>query len=349
MINLITKLLLWMRNGGLKLLIFAGVLLLVWGTFAPVGTVVWWLDRGADNLEIRTRKLYQRMNGDENDSNKTEAKHCYIVFLTGVGDTSAYQLSSGEAAFLDSLEEKQPQCLTVRDVFPYSAANQDIAGQKIFELLENFVERADGWLESTKYLLQLRNVWRMAISADNRYGFIYNQAIALSIAEQMENQQPIPSSSEQPIQLILMGTSGGVQVALAAAPYLDRWLPVDITIVSFGGVFDGNEGFNVAQHIYHLRGERDLIENIGGIVFPSRWRWTIASPYNRARRQQRYTADSSGNHQHEGDQGYFGKEIAQDDGKTYLELTLEQTEKLPIWNHEPQSFQRKKVYLALKD
>ncbi len=96
-------------------------------------------------------------------------------------------MSSGEEAFLDSLEQAQPQCLTVRDVFPYSAANQNIAGQQIFAFLEKVVEQADGWLELTKYLLELRNVWRMAISADNRYGFIYNQAIALSIAEQMEN------------------------------------------------------------------------------------------------------------------------------------------------------------------
>ncbi|TVP61433.1 MAG: hypothetical protein EA343_14280 [Nodularia sp. (in: Bacteria)] len=328
------KLLLWMRNGGFQLLLFAGFLLLIWGTFAPVGTVVWWLDRGAEKLEIRTRRLYKRVNDDDTNADLATESRCYIVFLTGVGDTSADQLSSGEEAFLDKLEQDQPQCLTVRNVFPYSAANQDIAGQKIFEFLENVVERADGWLELTQYLLELRNVWRMAISADNRYGSIYNQAIALSIAEQMENKQPIPSSSQQPIQLILMGTSGGVQVALGAAPYLNEWLTVDITIVSFGGVFDGNEGFDAAQHIYHFRGERDLIENVGGIVFPARWQWTIGSPYNRARRQERYTVYSSGNHQHEGDEGYFGKEVAQDDGTTYLELTLKQVKELPIWTFE---------------
>ncbi|WP_414563312.1 MULTISPECIES: hypothetical protein [unclassified Anabaena] len=49
---------------------------------------------------------------------------------------------------------------------------------------------------------------------------------------------------------------------------------------------------------------------------------TIGSPYNRARRQESYTVYSSGLHEHEGDEGYFGKEVAQDDGKTYIELTL---------------------------
>ncbi|MBE9167635.1 hypothetical protein IQ238_08940 [Pleurocapsales cyanobacterium LEGE 06147] len=55
-------------------------------------------------------------------------------------------------------------------------------------------EKADGWLELTQYLLEFRNVWRMAISADDRYGRIYNPAIALSIMERMEQQQSIPRS-----------------------------------------------------------------------------------------------------------------------------------------------------------
>ncbi|MCG6134965.1 MAG: hypothetical protein MET45_09920 [Nostoc sp. LLA-1] len=337
MLKFFGQLLLWIRNGGLQLLLFAVFILLIWGTFAPVGTIVWWLDQGATKLETRTRELSQRVNGGDGSSDTTSGDiSCYIVFLTGVGDTSADQLSSGEEAFLDQLEQDQAQCLIVRDVFPYSAANQDIAGQQIFKYLWNVTEEADGWLELTQYLLEFRNVWRMAISADNRYGSLYNQAIALSIAEKMEQQQPIPSSCQQPTQLILMGTSGGVQVALGAAPYLAQWLPVEISVVSFGGVFDGNEGFNVATHVYHFRGKRDWIENIGGIVFPSRWRWTIGSPYNRARRQERYTVYSSGPHEHEGDQGYFGKEVAQDDGKTYIELTLKQVKELPIWTSASQ-------------
>lgn len=333
MLKFFSNLLVWIRNGGFQLLLFAVFLLLIWGTFAPVGTIVWWLDRGATKLETKTRELTNRVNGGDAESDfAAEKSNCYIIFLTGVGDTSSDELSSGEAEFLDKLEQEQPQCLIVRDVFPYSAANQNIAGQRIFKYLWQVAEEAKGWLELTQYLLELRNVWRMAISADNRYGQIYNQAIALSIVEKMENKQPIPISRQQPIQLILMGTSGGVQVALGAAPFLNQWLPVEINVVSFGGVFDGNEGFDAATHVYHYRGERDWIENIGGIVFPSRWRWTIGSPYNRARRQERYAAYISGPHQHNGNEGYFGREVIEDDGKTYLELTLKQVKELPIWN-----------------
>ncbi len=334
MLKFINKLLLWIRNGGFRLLLFTGFLLLIWGTFAPVGTIVWWLDRGATKLDRRTRELANRFDGEDSNPNLTSGvSRCYIVFLPGVG-AEKNELSSREEAFLDRLEQDQPQCLSVRNVFPYSAANDNIGGQKVFEFLWNVTEEAEGWLELTKYILQARNIWRMAVSADNRYGRIYNQAIALTIIEQMEKEQPISISSKQPIQLILMGTSGGAQVALGAAPYLDKWLPVEITVVSYGGVFDGNEGFDVAKHIYHFRGERDWIENIGGIVFPSRWRWTVGSPYNRARREDRYTVYSSGPHKHQGEESYFGRKVAKDDGTTYAQLMVKQVNQLPIWSSD---------------
>ncbi len=326
----------WFRSGTLNLLLFAVVLLLLWGTLAPVGTLVWWIEQGSDELEVGSERLLNRSREDAGAGSEAgseeAAVNCYIVFLTGVGDVSADQLASGEEIFLDQLEQEHPYCLTVRDVFPYSAANQDIGGQQIFEYLWQVAEEAEGWLELTKYVLQARNVWRLALSADDRYGAIYNQAIALSIAEQMENQQPIPDASEDPLQLILMGTSGGAQVALGAAPYLRQWLPVEITVVSLGGVFDGNTGFDHVQQIYHLHGERDWIDNISSVLFPSRWRWTVGSPFNRARRQERYTALSSGPHEHEGDEGYFGETIAEGDNTTYLDLTLQRVNELSIWS-----------------
>lgn len=333
MLNFISQLLLWVRNGGVKLLLFAGFLLLIWGTFAPVGTIVWWLDRGAEKLERRTAEFTNRVNQQDSNSHIISGgSSCYIVFLPGVG-AEKNELSSREEAFLDRLEQKQPQCLTVRSVFPYSAANQNIGGQQVFEFLSNVTQEAEVWLKLTQYVLEARNIWRLAVSADNRYGPIYNQAIALTIVEQMEKQQPIPTSPEQPFQLILMGTSGGAQVALGVAPYLYKWLPVEITVVSFGGVFDGNEGFDVAKHVYHFRGKRDWVEKIGGIVFPSRWRWTFGSPYNRARRANRYTVYTSGLHQHQGDESYFGQEIARSDGTTYAELMVKQVIQLPIWSY----------------
>jgi len=77
-----------------------------------------------------------------------------------------------------------------------------------------------------------------------------------------------PTLQRQPFKIILIGTSGA-QVALAAAPHLDEWLDAQITVL-YWGVFAGRDGFNVAERVYHLRGRRDWVEDIG-IVFPSRW------------------------------------------------------------------------------
>ncbi|MBD2260559.1 hypothetical protein [Pseudanabaena sp. FACHB-2040] len=354
MISFLGNILRWLRHGGFGLLLFVAVLLLAWGTVAPVGTLVWWLGGGADAVEKRVRQLTNGINSEagedgrgspsgpvlnhrafdpsqDADGARTASEPaCYIVFLTGVGDTSANELASGEEKFLQGLAQEQAGCVALSGVFPYSAANPDVGGQQVFRYLQGVVKKAEGWVDLAETLLRIRNLWRMAISADNRYGPAYNRGIALQIVEQMDQQQALPSSVDQPIQLILIGTSGGVQVALAASPHLGQWLPVDITVVSLGGVFNGDEGFETVDHMYHLRGEHDWVENIGGIVFPHRWRWTFASPYNRARRQNRYTAIESGPHEHDGDRGYFGEEAV--NGKqTYYELTVEQVNQLPIW------------------
>ncbi|MBD0335149.1 MAG: hypothetical protein ICV62_06655 [Cyanobacteria bacterium Co-bin13] len=349
MIRFLGQLLRWLGHGGFGLLLFAAGLLLIWGTLAPVGTLTWWLEGGANEVEEKVRQLTGRTEDDldsDEDTGPTPESgpatdmdgalaaspevSCYIVFLTGVGDTTAEELSSGEEKFLDQLDQEQESCVALSDVFPYSAANSDVGGQRIFEYLQGVAEEAEGWFELSNYLLRIRNLWRMALSADNRYGLAYNRGIALEILEQMNQQQALPSDPNEPIRLILIGTSGGVQVALAASPYLDRWLPMDITIVSMGGVFDGDEGFKTVEHFYHFRGEDDWVENIGAIIFPYRWRWTFLSPFNRARRQGRYSLVDSGPHEHDGDRGYFGEESVNGE-QAYYELSVELVNQLPIW------------------
>jgi len=82
---------------------------------------------------------------------------------------------------------------------------------------------AEGWLNVADVLIKIRNLWRFAISVDNRYGPIYNQGIATAIIDRMNAAYSIPLSQRQPFKIILIGTSGA-QVALAAAPHLDEWL-----------------------------------------------------------------------------------------------------------------------------
>jgi hypothetical protein len=256
--------------------------------------------------------------------------NCYIIFLTGVGDYSTDQLTPGEKTFLDRLEQAQPGCVTVRDVFPYSAANQDLAAGRWLTPLWQVAEQGEGWLKNADLLIKIRNLWRFALSADDRYGSIYNQGIASAMLDRMNATHPI--SETQEIQIVLIGTSGGAQVALGAVPYLKDWLNVPVTVISAGGTFGGTVGFQQVDRVYHLRGDRDWVITIPNWLFPSRWPWTIGSPLNRARQQGRYQVLNSGSHSHDGEDGYFGQAIEPESQKPYVELTLQLVNQLPIWS-----------------
>lgn len=342
MLKLLGRTLQWVRGETLRLLLLAGVILLAWGTLAPVGTIVWWLNEGAESLGLRknqTKNLAGTLSSGkkipeidtENQVNNDQNFNCYIVFLPGVGDFSADELTPGEEVFLDRLVKINPNCIAVSDVFPYSAANQDLAGERFFAPVWRAIENADGWLKNADILIKIRNLWRFAISADERYGPVYNRGIANAVVERMNAAHPIPKSAPRPLKVILIGTSGGVQVALGAVEYLDSLLNAQFTVVSVGGSFDGNTGFETANHVYHLRGSQDWVEDITRILFASRWTVTVASPFNQARLEGRYTVVNSGPHAHDGSEGYFGTASVNNSNTTYVELTLEQVNQLPIW------------------
>lgn len=330
----------WLQGGALKLLTLAGIILLLWGIVSPVGTLVWWLNEGADNLGLlkKTPNAFGAAfppNNIQNDKLSNNSNiNCYIIFLPGVGDFSGDQLTDGERLFLTSLVESHSTCDAVADVFPYSVSNKSLGGQRLLAPIWRFADQAQGVLGSAGVLIKIRNLWRFAISADSRYGTIYNQGIANAIIERMNAVHPIPRDSNQPIKIILIGTSGGVEVALNAVHYLKQGLDTQtkIIVVSIGGVFNGRNGFQETDHIYHLRGERDLVEDLGGVLFPSRWLWNVTSPFVQARLQGRYTSSISGNHAHDGVQGYFGEDLIDNSQKKYVDLTIQEVNKLPIWS-----------------
>ena len=295
---------------------------------------MWGLSQGAESLGLNPKQPDIILPHPGSSPVVNSQTNCYIVFLPGVGDFSADELQDGETDFLDHLVELHPKCVAVRDVFPYSVANKSLGGQELLAPLWRFAHEeheANSWLGIADVLIKIRNLWRFAISADIRYGSIYNRGIATTIVERMNAIHPIPpSSQEEPLKIILIGTSGGVEVALGAAPYLKQWLAAKMTLVSVGGVFNGRNGFDAIEHFYHLRGSRDWVEDIGGIVFPSRWKWNVTSSFNQARLQGRYTAGSSGSQNHDGSKGYFGEDLVANN-ITYVELTLQAVNQLPIW------------------
>jgi hypothetical protein len=314
-----------------KLVLSMGGFLLFWGMLAPVNTIVWWLDQKTERLGLTADDAPEALPQSSTNVQPSNI-NCYIVFLPGVGNFSPDEIAPGERYFIDRLAERHPNCAVVQDVFPYSITNQDLGSQKLLTPVWQAAKESDGVLGDV--LIQLRNLWRFAISADDRYGPVYNLSIANTIVDRMNVAHPIARSG-QPINLILMSTSGGTQVVLGAATYLSEWLNARITVVSIGGAFDGRVGFNHVEHVYHLQGEQDWIPNLPKIIFPARWSWTVGSPINQARQQGRYTVCKAGDQEHSGAEGYFGSAIASN-SMSYVEQTIEQVDQLPIWSiHQP--------------
>ncbi|HEY9649121.1 MAG TPA: hypothetical protein V6C95_00550 [Coleofasciculaceae cyanobacterium] len=333
MLKIIQWLLLWLRGGTLKLLILTGLILLAWGTISPVGTLVWWLNQTAESFGVKNNRNRKFPSTQAPKSvSQSSTIDCYIIFLPGVGDFSANQLTPGEEIFLKNLGELHPNCAVVSDVFPYSVANESLGGRRFLAPVWRFANEADGWLSIADVVIKIRNLWRFAISADPRYGKIYNRGTAEAIISRMNAAYPIGDRSHQPLKIILIGTSGGAQVALGAAPYLQEWLNPKIIVISVGGVFAGTDGFNAAKKVYHLQGRQDWVEDIGNFIFPSRWPWTVGSPFNQAVQQGYFTVQTIGPQAHDGESGYFGTNLAKPKDITYVELTLDAVNKLPIWS-----------------
>jgi len=76
------RILQWLRGSSLKLLILAGVILLIWNTLI-IGTIVWWLSQEAENLGFKKDSTNSYNLAKTQMSISTAS--CYIIFLTGVG------------------------------------------------------------------------------------------------------------------------------------------------------------------------------------------------------------------------------------------------------------------------
>ncbi|MCU0548236.1 MAG: hypothetical protein MUC48_02700 [Leptolyngbya sp. Prado105] len=310
-----------------KLIFLAGGFLVLWGMLAPVTTIVWWLNQTAESLGLEQEDEEKPDVLLQSAAVSPVSKiDCYLVFLPGVGNFSSDEITEGERQFVDQLAARHSNCVAVRDVFPYSVANLGLD-----EGFSSAVWQTAKDSESLAYaLIQIRNLWRFAISADDRYGPVYNLSIAHTIVDRMNAAHRI-ARSDRPINLILLSTSGGTQVALGAAPHLNHWINARVTVVSIGGDFDGRAGFNEVDHVYHLWGDRDWITQLPRVVFPARWRIVSGSPVNQARQQERYTVCNIGDQEHSGSEGYFGDAIAFNQ-TSHLQHTIDQVNQLPIWS-----------------
>jgi len=215
---------------------------------------------------------------------------CTIVYLDGIHQ-SERDHPPRVAAFLALLESRLPahmrlfKGLETYTVTPARLAD-DIGGswfwRRLFALQEHHPNGLISLLSAV--LVQANNVIKVGISSDRRYGPILNYELALKVAQRLAEQgfRPGHDHGGRSQELVLLGYSGGGEMALGMADYLRRICRCPVRIMTFCGVFSGNQLLEQVGTITTVVGDRDPVAAFGRIAYPGRSPLLPLSNWNRA-------------------------------------------------------------------
>ena len=285
--------------------------LVITAALAPLETLSWWGGWTEEEL------------GDMPPPEPGQADACqrYIVYLSGVASLSGQFLLPREKAFIRAMKIRMPGAVIISDVFPYSPQGLPLLETpRLFGQLWRRVQKfkIDERQTILSVLINVRNIFQVMVSADHRYGPIFNQG-ASSVIEAALLDHGYRRGCGAPVTII--GYSGGAQVAVGAASFLRARLGAPIDVISLGGVIASDPGLGYLRHLHHIVGERDNIQKLGAVMFPERWAVLPMSEWNTARREGRTQIHKLPNMIHAGTRGYFGRPPV--NGVSNAERTLE--------------------------
>jgi len=309
------------------LFLIAVILFFIMALLAPFESLGWWAG-------WTKRTVERELTGERDKSKppllleKTASQNTiqhtpshYMVYLRGIATADA-DPSRREQGFLDYLSDYLPKSSIVSDIFPYSATNNPLTGERLFTRLFQWLNKA-----RTRYRMSLfallfvvRNLLQVAVSGDRRYGPIYNAGIAREIGYSLVNKGYLLSASK-PIWVI--GWSGAGQIAVGASRYLHQLFQAPIYVISVGGVILDDPGIADIEHLYHLEGSKDNFPRLGDILSPGRWPFVKRSAWNRAREEGRITVIVPGPMKHTGNGDYFDHKSFLPDGTSYAKRTAQ--------------------------
>lgn len=318
--NKLLKLVIDLARVGLISLLIAGLL-------SPFEALGWWAGWYGDGIETHIPcKLPEQLSAAGGES----APPCrYIVYLDGISQSSAGYPQRVQN-FLDTLTAAlPPDMVLIQDIMAYSALNRPLTAQRPFASFWRWVNRIEaGYPQSPlDIFINLRNTFQVAVSTDHRYGPVFNRGTAQVILNSLRQRGYQPG-----IPITLLGYSGGAQVALGAVTYLKYALDVPIEVISLAGVLSGNNGMTALDRLYHLKGDRDILAQIGAMMFPKRWPLMAWSSWNSAKAEGRIWQISLGPVSHSGANGPIDPVAQLPNGNSHLSQTLEIL--MDILNHQ---------------
>ncbi len=305
-------------------LFFAGTLALLFlsAAVAPLESLGWYAGWFGEKEEEEPEKP----PAPDPAGDISPANH-YLVYLSGIGAIAPNSIPSEELPFIAGLQQKLPDSLVITDVFPYSVTNLGLTGQRVTARVWRWIEqlRLKNPMAVAAFLINLRNVFQVATSADSRYGPIYNLGVAQEIRNslvrhgyRLDNGTPVT----------LLGWSGGGQIALGAAWYLPGLIGGPVHVLSLGGVMSDDIGLKRVERLWHLWGEKDPLAPLGEKLYAGRWKIFPASAWNRALAAGKIVLIPLGPFTHNGKGNYFDNETTLPSGETHMEYVLEKIQEV---------------------
>jgi hypothetical protein len=246
----------------------------------------------------------------------------FLVYLSGIGAMDPDSIPQEEIDWGRLAIRRVPQTTFVPDVYPYSVTNTGLETQRFFNRMWNYLEkrRLENPYDLLQFLINIRNMFQVAISADRRYGPIYNLGVANEIVKALQNRG-YRLGSGKPVTLL--GFSGGGQIALGVSTFLKPMIRAPIRIISVGGVMSDDIGVKAMDKLYHIWGELDPLHGLGAKLYAGRWPIFKRSIWNRALAQGKITLTELGPFSHNGKDNYFSWDSKTPEGKTYAETTMD--------------------------
>lgn len=295
-------------------IIFAGLL-------APFETLGWWAGWFGDPVDTVQTNLTRHHVGQSAASSDAAIAR-YVIYLDGVGQ-SGEKYTPDVEDFLTALKPALPADVElVRGLMMYSVLNKPLNEDRPLKFLWQLADKMR-WKNPAALLglmVNVRNALIVMVSADRRYGPIYNRGIAQVLYNGLIDRGYQPGSAT-PITLI--GYSGGAQMSVASAPYLKWALGAPIDTISLGGVMSANNNFLKLEHLYHLIGDKDVVEKLGPLLFAGRWKIFPLSYWNRAKRKGKISIIPMGAVGHQVPGGYMDPNAFLPDGRSHLQQTID--------------------------
>lgn len=320
---------------GLELLFLLAMLIfsiLIAGVLAPLGALSWWAGwtgrtGGAAAGEAAEALAPPVIVAPPVD--KSVPVNHYIVYLSGIGDISATFLQDLELGYVNALESALPGARIIDDIFAFSVTNVGLTEEDRMGRFWHWMKQAKASPGKQAVLGDIsingRNMLQVAVSADKRYGPVFNYGTANTIFQHLIEAGYKPGSG---LPVTLIGYSGGGQVVLASSQYLKPAIEGPLQVISVGGVMADSPGIDAADEVIHLDSKLDPIQAVGDYLFPRRWPIARSSRWNKALASGKLRRIDMGPMLHNGPKGYFDPEAFLPDGRSHRETTVALTVKL---------------------